>query len=204
MQRGWRNPSGLSRGQPCVALGRLVGVYYGLLDDNDAGADDDAVRPALHLWPNTGGCVSYQPVHSLSGVRTDGDPERVRNVQSQLRSEQRALDREIRSLDQGSSKTKAEAKRLAKKGDVKNARMLAKEIALARHRRERLVVGKARMNSIQLQLQQQLAMFKVTGAMQKSTEVMKLSNQLIRLPQLQQSMRLMSQEMMKVRIFSTS
>lgn len=123
----------------------------------------------------------------------------MRAVQAQLRSEQRALDREVRSLDQACTKTKAEAKRLAKKGDEKNARMLAKEIALGRHRRERLVVGKARMNSIQLQLQQQLAMFKVTGAMQKSSEVMKLSNQLIRLPQLQQSMRSMSQEMMKVR-----
>lgn len=126
--------------------------------------------------------------------------ERVRGVQSQLRSEQRVLDREIRSLDQASNKTKAEAKRLAKKGDTKNARMLAKEIAMGRHRRERLVVGKARMNSIQLQLQQQVAMYKVTGAMQKSSEVMKLSNQLIKLPQLQQSMRMMSQEMMKVRL----
>lgn len=142
---------------------------------------------------------SLPPFPSVLCTHINHKTERVRGVQSQLRSEQRALDREVRQLDQACNKTKVEAKRLAKKGDTKNARMLAKEIALGRHRRERLVIGKARMNSIQLQLQQQLAMAKVTGSMQKSTEVMKLSNQLIRLPQLQQSMRLMSQEMMKVR-----
>ena len=43
------------------------------------------------------------------------------------------------------------------------------------------------------------AMAKVTGALQKSTEIMKLSNSLIRLPQISQTMREMSMEMMKVR-----
>lgn len=44
-------------------------------------------------------------------------------------------------------------------------------------------------------------MFKVTGTLQKSTEIMKLSNNLIRLPQMSQSMREMSSELMKVRTF---
>ena len=39
------------------------------------------------------------------------------------------------------------------------------------------------------------AMAKVTGALQKSTEIMKLSNSLIRLPQISQTMREMSMEM---------
>lgn len=42
------------------------------------------------------------------------------------------------------------------------------------------------------------ATLKVTGHLQKSTEIMKLSNQLVRLPQLQQTMRNMSMEMTKV------
>lgn len=41
-------------------------------------------------------------------------------------------------------------------------------------------------------------MAKVTGALQKSTEIMKLSNQLVRLPQISQTMREMSMEMTKV------
>jgi division protein CdvB (Snf7/Vps24/ESCRT-III family) len=42
-------------------------------------------------------------------------------------------------------------------------------------------------------------MAKVTGSLQKSTEIMKLSNQLIKLPQISQTMREMSMEMTKVR-----
>ena len=42
-------------------------------------------------------------------------------------------------------------------------------------------------------------MIKVTGSLQKSTEVMKLSNALIKLPQISQTMREMSMEMTKVR-----
>lgn len=41
-------------------------------------------------------------------------------------------------------------------------------------------------------------MVKVTGAFQKSTEIMKVTNQLIKLPQLNATMREMSMEMMKV------
>lgn len=42
------------------------------------------------------------------------------------------------------------------------------------------------------------AMLKVTGHLQKSTEIMKLSNNLIKIPQMSQSMREMSAELMKV------
>ncbi|KDN46780.1 hypothetical protein K437DRAFT_256056 [Tilletiaria anomala UBC 951] len=126
--------------------------------------------------------------------------ERVKKVQSQLRSEQRALEREMRQIDAASSKAKAEVKRLAKKGDVKSARILAREIVRTHKQRDRLAVSKARLNSIGMQLQHQLAMYKVTGSMQKSTEVMKLSNQLIKLPQMQETMREMSTEMMKAGI----
>lgn len=44
-------------------------------------------------------------------------------------------------------------------------------------------------------------MLKVTGSLQKSTEIMKLSNQLIKLPELSAAMRQMSMEMTKVRFF---
>lgn len=49
------------------------------------------------------------------------------------------------------------------------------------------------------------AMVKVTGAFQKSTEIMKTTNALVKLPQLSATMREMSMEMMKVSpMFSNS
>ena len=77
-------------------------------------------------------------------------------------------------------------------------------------------MSKARLGSIGTQLSQQLgtvnpllhsfellisiriAMAKVSGSLRKSTEIMKLSNSLIKLPQIGQTMREMSMEMTKV------
>ena len=49
------------------------------------------------------------------------------------------------------------------------------------------------------QLTEQLGMAKVAGTLSKSTEVMKIVNDLMRTPQLMQTMQQMSREMMKVR-----
>jgi len=91
-------------------------------------------------------------------------------------------------------------KQLASKGDTVSARILAKEVVRSNKQKDRLSVSKARLGSISNQLAQQMAMVKVTGSLQKSTEIMKLSNQLVRLPQISQAMREMSMEMTKAGI----
>jgi charged multivesicular body protein 3 len=113
------------------------------------------------------------------------------------------------------NKARQSVKQLANKGDVKSAKILAKEVVRSNKQKDRLTVSKARLGSINNQLQQQLgqhclasqeestlitlaALKKVTGSLQKSTEIMKLSNSLIKLPQLSQTMRDMSMEMTKV------
>ncbi|EJD53594.1 vacuolar sorting protein VPS24 [Auricularia subglabra TFB-10046 SS5] len=126
--------------------------------------------------------------------------ERVRAWQQKLRSESRQLDREIRQLDQAMATARASVKKLAQKGDTKSARILAKEIVRSKKQKERLHVSKARLGSIGVQLTQQMAMLKVTGSLQKSTEIMKLSNNLVKLPQISASMREMSMEMTKAGI----
>ncbi|KAJ8481758.1 hypothetical protein ONZ51_g5771 [Trametes cubensis] len=123
--------------------------------------------------------------------------EKVRAWQGKLRAEQRVLDREMRQLDAATKKAQQTVKQLAKKGDVKSARIMAREVVRSHKQMDRLSVSKARLGSIGNQLQQQLAMVKVTGALQKSTEIMKLSNALIKLPQISQAMREMSMEMTK-------
>ncbi|PPR07029.1 hypothetical protein CVT26_005230 [Gymnopilus dilepis] len=126
--------------------------------------------------------------------------ERIRAWQAKLRAESRQLDREIRQLDVATSKARQSVKQLAAKGDVKSARILAKEVVRSNKQKDRLSVSKARLGSIGTQLSQQMAMMKVTGSLQKSTEIMKLSNSLIKLPQISQTMREMSMEMTKAGI----
>ncbi|KAH9943453.1 vacuolar sorting protein Vps24 [Epithele typhae] len=126
--------------------------------------------------------------------------ERVRAWQGKIRGEQRSLDREMRQLDMATKKAQTTVKQLAKKGDVKSARIMAKEVVRSHKQMDRLSVSKARLGSINNQLQQQLSMLKVTGALQKSTEIMKLSNSLMKLPQISATMREMSMEMTKAGI----
>ncbi|GAA5943868.1 hypothetical protein JCM21900_000156 [Sporobolomyces salmonicolor] len=128
--------------------------------------------------------------------------ERVRKWQQQLKKEQRVLDREIHQLDLAANKVKAEVKKLATKGDTKNAKLLAREIVRSNRQKQRLQTSKASLNSIHMQLGHQLAMVKVTGTLQASADIMKASNSLINVPQLSGTMREMSAEMMKAGIMT--
>ncbi|TYJ57505.1 hypothetical protein B9479_001823 [Cryptococcus floricola] len=104
--------------------------------------------------------------------------EKVKAWQGKLRTQERQLDREIRNLEGATQKSRIELKQLAKKNDVKSARILAREVVRANKQRDRLESSKARIKSVNMQLQHQLSMVKVTGAFQKSTEIMKTTNAL--------------------------
>ncbi|KAI0921089.1 hypothetical protein AcW1_004819 [Taiwanofungus camphoratus] len=143
-------------------------------------------------------CIAMQTINRfLYGPTAE---ERMRQWQGKLRQEQRVLDREMRQLDTATNKARQTVKQLASKGDVKSARILAREVVRSNRQKDRLSVSKARLGSIGNQLTQQMAMIKVTGSLQKSTEIMKLSSALIKLPQISQAMREMSMEMTKAGI----
>lgn len=82
--------------------------------------------------------------------------ERVKQWQQQIKKEARLLDREIRQLDGAQAKTKSQLKQLANKGDVKNAKLLAREVVRSNKQKNRLATSKARLNSINMQLSHQL------------------------------------------------
>ncbi|KAH9471042.1 hypothetical protein Pst134EA_004951 [Puccinia striiformis f. sp. tritici] len=128
--------------------------------------------------------------------------ERVRKWQAKIRTEERQMDREIRGIETAQNKVKIQLKQLAAKNDIKNCKMLAKEIVRSNKQKDRLFTSKARLNSIRMQLQHQLATLKISGTLQKSTEIMKLSNSLMKLPELNKTMSEMSKEMMKAGIMS--
>lgn len=59
-------------------------------------------------------------------------------------------------LDVATKKVQQQVKQLANKGDVNNARILAREVVRSHKQKDRLSVSKARLGSINHQLQQQL------------------------------------------------
>lgn len=117
-----------------------------------------------------------------------------------IRKEGYQLDRQVRAIKNEEEKVKRSLKQAAAKGDRDTCTILAKEIVHSRKAVNRIHTTKAHLNSVQLQMKNQLATLRVAGALSKSTEVMQAMQNLVRLPEIAGVMREMSKEMMKAGI----
>ena len=129
------------------------------------------------------------------------DPkEQVNDWCKKLRKESNQIERQINGIRREEAKVTKSLKDAAKKGDKDVCLVLAKEVVHSRKAVNKLYCAKANINSVQMQMKGQLATIKVAGCLQKSTEVMKTMQQLVRLPEIQKTMMEMSREMMKAGI----
>ncbi|CAG8463980.1 3344_t:CDS:2 [Dentiscutata erythropus] len=135
----------------------------------------------------------------LFGKKTSPD-EMVKKWQRDIRTQQRIIERQIKEFGDVEKKTTNLLKQNAKKNDVKACKLFAKELVRTRRQIVRLHTSKAQLNSIQLQLQHQLATLKITGSLNKSVEVMKMVNGLTKLPEISKGMQELSMEMTKAGI----
>ncbi|KTW30173.1 hypothetical protein T552_00650 [Pneumocystis carinii B80] len=131
--------------------------------------------------------------------------EQVREWQRKLKSECRSIDRQLSQLFIEENKTQQSIKQYARQISSPIAqtscRLLTKELIRAKKQRTRLERSKALLNSLSMQLDEQLATLKITGILEKSTIMMRDVNTLIRLPELNATMTAISKEMMKAGIF---
>ena len=159
---------------------------------------------------------------------TSARAEHCASCQADLRKEERSLERTIRDLQRDSKNAAKQVAAAAKRGDMASARTLAKEIVHTKkvgagarvcllpatplalrtrsHQRAgcvqavtRIYVNKATLVAMNAQLTEQLGMVKVAGTLQQSTQVTTLVNNLMRAPELQQTVVQMQKEMMKAR-----
>ena len=154
----------------------------------------------------------------LFGKSKPGDPkEKVQEWCKKIRKEGYNLDRQINSIKREENKAIRSLKESAKRGDKESSTLLAKEIINSRlvwlwyiklkkcifgFRKavNKLYTAKANLNSVQLQLKNQLATLKVSGALAQSADVMKSMNALVKVPETQKAMMELSREMMKAGI----
>uniref|UniRef100_A0ACB8ETP2 Uncharacterized protein n=1 Tax=Sphaerodactylus townsendi TaxID=933632 RepID=A0ACB8ETP2_9SAUR len=97
-------------------------------------------------------------------------------------------------------KVKRSIKDAARKGQKDVCVVLAKEMIRSRKAVSKLYASKAHMNSVLMGMKNQLAVLRVAGSLQKSTEVMKAMQNLVKIPEIQATMRELSKEMMKAGI----
>lgn len=134
----------------------------------------------------------------MFGWEKKPDPkEQVKKWKQQMRGEQRKIDRQIRGIQREEEKVRKSIKQAAKRGDTSTAKMLAKEIVRSRKAQNRMHTSKAQMNSVVMQMENQLAQQKLTGQMAKSTEVMKMMNKLTKVSEVSEVMQEMQKEMCK-------
>ncbi|XP_046905957.1 charged multivesicular body protein 3 isoform X1 [Hypomesus transpacificus] len=117
-----------------------------------------------------------------------------------IRKEMRVIDRQIRDIQREEEKVKRSIKDAAKKGQRDVCVILAKEMIQSKRAVSKLYASKAQMNSVLLSMKNQLSVLRVAGALQKSTEVMKAMQNLVKIPEIQATMRELSKEMMKAGI----
>lgn len=104
------------------------------------------------------------------------------------------------AIQREEEKVKRSLKEAAKKGDKDICKILAKEIIKAHKAYNKIYTSKAHLNSVSLQMKNQLATIRVAGSVSKSTEVMQAMQSLVRVPEVAATMREMSKEMMKAGI----
>ncbi|XP_037551414.1 charged multivesicular body protein 3 [Nematolebias whitei] len=137
----------------------------------------------------------------LFGRTPEKPPKDLINEWSlKIRKEMRVIDRQIRDIQREEEKVKRSIKDAAKKGQKDVCVILAKEMIQSKRAVSKLYASKAQMNSVLLSMKNQLAVVRVAGALQKSTEVMKAMQSLVKIPEIQATMRELSKEMMKAGI----
>ncbi|XP_053560254.1 E3 ubiquitin-protein ligase RNF103 isoform X2 [Bombina bombina] len=137
----------------------------------------------------------------LFGKTQERPPKDLVNEWSlKIRKEMRVIERQIRDIQREQEKVKRSIKDTAKKGNREACIILAKEVIQSKKAVNKLYASKAHMNSVLMSMKNQLAVLRVSGSLQKSTEVMKAMQNLVKIPEIQATMRDLSKEMMKAGI----
>mmetsp|Transcript_16264 Transcript_16264/g.24503 ORF Transcript_16264/g.24503 Transcript_16264/m.24503 type:complete len:222 (+) Transcript_16264:98-763(+) len=134
------------------------------------------------------------------GIKKVDPIDQAKEWKRHLARECRKLDRDIAALERAEKKAMKECKDYAKKGELRAARTLAKEIANTRKACDRIRLAKVKINSVSMALQQSIAMIKVGGCIQKSMGVMQSMNEMVKLPELRDTMTTLAREMARAGI----
>uniref|UniRef100_A0A0E0LKM8 Uncharacterized protein n=1 Tax=Oryza punctata TaxID=4537 RepID=A0A0E0LKM8_ORYPU len=126
--------------------------------------------------------------------------QQVREWQHRLRDDRLALDRRIRELQREEKKVEKAIREAAKRDDIVSAKILAKELVRSRRVVNRLHENKAQLSSVSMRLGQIIGTEMMVGQLAKSTEVMKIVNNLMKAPELAVTMQQFTKEVIKAEV----
>ncbi|KAK9175764.1 hypothetical protein WN944_027773 [Citrus x changshan-huyou] len=144
----------------------------------------------------------------MNMIKPKPNPQQLlRDWQRKLRQEYRNIERQIRDIQREEKNVQKAIKDAAKRNDLSSAKSLAQELVRSRKTVNRLYENKAQMNSISMHLGESVGMVltlatiaaiaRTVGHLNKSAEVMKLVNNLMKAPEVAATMQEFSKEMTK-------
>jgi charged multivesicular body protein 3 len=126
----------------------------------------------------------------------------MRKINSLLRKNKRELDRSLSNLKPLQKKTELLIAKAAKAGDYKTARIYAKELIQINNQYNKLYTSRTRIESINMSINEQWQMNKLTQSIASSTSVMKDVNALNRIGVISGTMQELSKELTKAGIIN--
>lgn len=126
----------------------------------------------------------------------------MRTINLLLRKNKRELDRSMNQLQPLKKKTEALIKRAVKDNDLKTAKIYAKELINVNRQYNKLYTSKTRIDSINMAINEQWQMNKLTQSLHSLAVVMKDVNQLVKIGVVLATMQELSKELMKAGIIN--
>ncbi|KAE8139817.1 Snf7-domain-containing protein [Aspergillus pseudotamarii] len=149
-------------------------------------------------------------METLKAVFFGPDPQaQMRKCNALIRANTRQLDRDIAQLRTLENKTRqyimnasrrAERNPSQSKQATQEAKTFARELVRIRKQSTRLHTSRAQLQSVQMQVNEAFSVRKIQGSLKKSTGIMKDVNTLVRLPELNATMRQLSTELVRAGI----
>mmetsp|Transcript_1725 Transcript_1725/g.2714 ORF Transcript_1725/g.2714 Transcript_1725/m.2714 type:complete len:236 (+) Transcript_1725:360-1067(+) len=130
--------------------------------------------------------AAFEDVLESVGLKDKDPREMLKEWTREVRREQRGLDRQIREIEREEIKIKRDMKKLAAKGEREALVSLARALVQSRSAKSRILVSKANMNSVLLELRHQVAQLRMMKSLQSSTKLMAHMNKLRSFPQMHQ------------------
>lgn len=126
----------------------------------------------------------------------------MRKINQLLRKNKREIERSMNQLQLLKRKTESLVKRAAKSGDLKTAKLYARELINITRQHQKLHMSKTRLESITMAVNEQWQMRKLTNSLQTSTVIMKEVNLAIKLGVITGNMQELSKQLMKAGIIN--
>lgn len=126
----------------------------------------------------------------------------MRKINLLLRKNKRELERSMNQLQPLKRKTEGLVRKAAKSGDLKNAKLYARELVNITRQHQKLHLSKTRLESITMAINEQWQMRKLTNSLQTSTVIMKDVNLVIQLGMITGTMQELGKELMKAGIIN--